>query len=309
MEKVHDDLIHFRCAACKIDFDAVPGDTVPTEHPSCPDYYAACPQCGGRAPEYWRMRNLRRSYARVNGKKPGPATEAGRAVALSNLSPPDAAGIARLKIAALRHGMYARTAQWYPAIPGSRWCGHCDVDPAYCRKQPACLKQTELFMRHKIAFDTRDPGLFRELRAETTANVQAIINMMIGDIVSRGVTLSKPDWFVGEGGAVTFVDDPTGDSRFVQQFYAHPLLKHLTDMLQKMGMSLTDEGMTVKQQEEDATMRGHIEEEQAGRDTLLGFQQQQAENLARLSELFARSRERVKTDPVLVGYQEGEEDA
>lgn len=294
------EVVHFKCGHCRWDFDSDKFETrEATEDSAYPwEYFATCPKCGTESPEAGQYKNVRHMLA--TRKTTGPKTAEGKAAIADNgfrTHPLTAQQKQFTRLNALRHGAYAATVQFYPARPGSQWCGNCEISPEYCRQQPACIKNAELFMRHRLAFESNDASLLRSLRADLHANIEILINMMIADIVRRGVTLERLDWHVDANGAVQFVDAPP-------QVYAHPLLRTLSDMLGKVGLTLGDSGMTERQADDTGSLPGNLQPGSAESEE--EYMRRQAEQLEALQGMIERSRERVKSDPVLIEYQDGE---
>lgn len=300
------DHVRFYCRACRHRFSRSP-ETVEDDpereyHPY--RYSATCPACGetaGQAP--WEIA-LMASY----GKHTGPKTPEGRARSSRNLDGhPTPEESLRTRFNAMKHGLSARVATYFPARPGKYpHCTDCEYLNAGCGDMPACLKRTELFMRHQIAFETGDPGLLADLRADTQAAIQAIINDIILAVVSEGVQIKTPEWAIDKDGRIRIAQytDEEGNDRVIHKLYAHPLLKTLTDFLAKNNLSLADLNMTPKGQGEQEILRGYLDDEGQTRQGLLEHAEKQSALLESLSAQIERSRERTKRDPVLIEYSE-----
>lgn len=290
--------VTFRCRPCAWTFDAEPArieeEPEIEQHPW--SYYAPCPHCGEECAELAQHRNLRLAL----GKHKGPANP----YWLDGKRTMTAEQKARNRFNGMKHGHAAKVATYFPAKPGSQWCGGCDVDIDYCRAQPACIRNAQLILRHQIAFETKDPSLLRELRAELHGQIQVMINMMMLDIFRSGVSIEKPEYYFDASGKMCFIYDENGKPVTIP--IANPLIKHLTDLIQKMGMSLEDLGMTEKQQVEETQLRGYLDTQRVNQDSLLEHQERQSKALELLSEQFARSRERLKRDPVLLEFSQEE---
>jgi hypothetical protein len=112
------------------------------------------------------------------------------------------------------------------------------------------------------------------------------------------VLIKKPDWYADQHGRVHFVIDEDGAA--VSSFHSHPLLRTLTEMLGKVGLSLADSGMTDRQAEEDEVLIGQLGGKQRTDEAALEFQSRQTAALENLAELIRASREEVEKDPVLL---------
>jgi len=241
------------------------------------------------------------------GKHTGPKTKEGKAAVSSNLAGhPTPEESLRTRFNAMKHGLRSTVATYFPAKPGSySQCQTCDIDWNECAGSVACMKRTELFMRHRIAFESRDPGMLTDLRADMQANVQAIIDDIILAIVSDGVALRNPAYdFDKDGGFhIAQYEDPlTGQMKVIEDVKAHPLIKALSEFLTRNNMSLADLSMTPKVMDDNEVNMGNLAEEKNDRQTLLDYQRQQTDSLNNLSDMINRSRERSEKDPVVVEY-------
>ncbi len=283
--------VNFHCRSCGHRFAADPSrvedDAERPEHPFV--YFAPCP-CGAEAEQAAWERNLLRAWASATG----PKTPEGKARVTSNLDGhPTPEEAKRTRFNALKHGLTARVATFFPAAPGRYvQCEGCDHLDSCGQVSRACLKRAELFLKHHVAFETRDPGLLTELRSDTQAAIQALISDMILTIArDGGPRLISPEWYQDkETGTVRLVKwtDEHGTERQVMKFDAHPLLRHLMDFISKNSMTLADMGMTPKVIEEDHEEMGRLADRRQAREDLTDFQRRQAEGLARLTELIER---------------------
>lgn len=309
--------VTFRCAVCRAQWRAAPDrveDDPEAEHHPWRYFAARCTECDNVDIEQaaWE-RNLMKAHASATG----PKTPEGKAASARNLvGHPTPEEAKRTRFNAMKHGLFSKVATYFPAKPGQYpHCTGCQWLRNGCGEwdHGACLTRTELFMKHRIAFETRDPGLLVELRADLQANVTALLDDMVLAIVRSGVELRSPEWYTDKEGVlhVAHFFDPDGRMRTIEKIEAHPLLDMLFKALSRNALTLTDMGMTPKVQEDHDMVRGHIEAQGDDRETLLGYQRQQTEQLARLSEMIERSRHQAARDPVLLEHQqaEGEDDA
>jgi hypothetical protein len=294
--------VHFHCRSCGRRFEAEPSvreDPDAQWHPYA--YSAECPECGTEAAQAAWERSLLKAWANATG----PKTPEGKAVVTANLAGhPTPEEALRTRFNALKHGLYARVATFFPAKPGRYpHCEGCEHRYSTCGvSAPACLKRAELYLKHHIAFETRDPGLLMEMRSDTQAGIQALINDMILIIAQDGgPRLLSPEWYTDkESGAVRLVEwtDENGDVHRIMKHEAHPLLKHLMDFISKNTMTLADMGMTPKVQAEEEANLGHLEQEKRERESLTDYQRRQAEGLERLQALIERGG--AKREPALI---------
>lgn len=309
MGKVRDQLaeVRFHCQECGLRFEAAPArlEDAPQDEWHPWRYFAPCPDCGAESPQEKQQRHLLKCWARATG----PKTAEGKARSAANLDGhPTPEEALRTRFNALKHGMEARVATYFPARPGQySQCRGCEYF-ATCHTYTACQKRTELFLRHDIAFKGGDPRLLTDLRAALHANLQALMDDMLLAIVQDGVRLKSPQWYYDNDGhfhLAAYIDERSGQKEVIYDITAHPLLKLLIEYTSKLGLTLTDLGMTPKGQEDGETLRGHLDSQGQRQETLLEYQRQQAAALTQLGTLLERSRQQAEKDPVLVEYQRG----
>jgi hypothetical protein len=303
------DSVRFHCDECDARFDAAPARVVDAPedawHPW--HYFAPC-DCGAEAHQEARQRHLLKMWASATGPKTAEGIER---VTRNLAGHPTPAETMRTRFNAMQHGVAARVATYYPAKPGKYpHCENCEYRKSICAQQVACLKRTELFMKHHIAFETRDPSLLTELNAELQAHVRALISDMIMIVLQDGPRIETPEWYfdikTGEFHFVTFFEPGSAEMRQVMKLQAHPLLKILGEWLTRNGMSLSDMGMTAKGQDESDTIKGHLAGHTAREETRLEYERRNTEALEALRGMIDRSRESAKRDPVLIEYDRGE---
>ncbi|NHQ81582.1 zinc ribbon domain-containing protein [Chromobacterium vaccinii] len=299
----------FRCPACGNTFDAAPGrveDAPEFEHHPFA-YFAECTRCGEEAAQAPFHKSLVKAWANSTG----PKTPAGKAASARNLEGhPTAEEALRTRFNALKHGMTAETAQYFPARPGKYpACSSCDVDPGYCAKQPACIKQTQLFMVHHAAFEQRNPKHLTPIYSSIQASITAIIQQILQTIIADGVKLEHPAWAVTREGDIVigeYNDFDTGEKRIIMETKAHPLLKPLQEFLSRNNLALSDMGMTPKAIEQEEQGMGRLAPAGDGQKTLSleDYAAKQAESMAALRALADRANARKQRDPVLIEYQQ-----
>lgn len=302
------DSVSFRCNPCRHTFDAAPDavedDPSAVHHPY--RYIAACPYCGqpsGQAPYH---KGLLKAWANATG----PKTAEGKAATARNLDGhPTPEEAKRTRFNAMKHGMNAETAQYFPAKPdGYAACASCDVDRDYCRSQPACVRQTQLFMVTHAAFEQRNPKHLMPIMASMQASIVAIIQQILQTIIADGVKLETPAWAISREGDVVlgeYDDIATGQRHRIMEVKAHPLLKPLQEFLSRNNLSLADMGMTPRVIEQEEQKLGRLQQGD-GPPTLSleDYAARQAESMAALRVLAERANARKQADPVLVEYQQ-----
>lgn len=303
--------VQFRCLACDRIFDATPSrvEDAPEDawHPW--RYYAPCPICDEECTQSAQARHLLKLWA----SSTGPKTPEGKARSAANLAGhPTPEEAQRTRFNALKHGLDARVARFWPARPGKYpQCLNCELFiSAKCRAGDPCQKKTELFMRHHIAFETGDPKLLGELRADLHANLTAIVEDLIHAVIAEGSTLKTPEWYYDKDGGLHFVqykDDQSGDMVQIYKIENHPSIKLIGELVSRFGLDLNSQGMTPKVQDDNDVVRGFLDSKTEEAGALLEHQQRQTVALEHLTDMIERSRQRTARDPVLLEHQAGDD--
>lgn len=305
------DSINFHCGACGARFQARPArvDDAPelAHHPYA--YFAECPDCGEESPQAAWERALFKAWALATG----PRTPEGKAISAANLDGhPTPEEAIRTRFNALKHGLSARVATYFPARPGKYpHCEGCEYLETTCAEHVACLKRMELFMRHHVAFDSGDPVLLNELRGDTQAGLQALINDMIFTIAADGgPRIKELQWYHHEGKSyLAKWTDKSGAVHNIYELKAHVLLRPLIDFISKNNMALGDLSMTPQGRDEQDMIEGHLAGQQQGRENLLDHTRRQTSALEGMREMIERSQEKTKRDPILIEHEGAPTDA
>jgi len=299
--------INFYCKPCYRSFKAEPGrveDALEQEHHPFA-YFAPCPLCGEECEQVHWERSLLKAWRNATG----PKTEEGLAATAANLEghpTPDEA--LRTRFNAMKHGMSARTATYFPSKPdGYSFCQGCDVDRVFCAAQPACMKKTELFMLHHAAFEQRNPKHLMGIYADLQASVFAVVQQIIQTIVADGVKVSEVVWDRDAEGNVRVAEyvDEDGKRRIIHEnVMAHPLFRPLAELLTRAGLSLSDMGMTQKVIEAEEDELGRLVHEQTDQEGVDAFRKRTMELLAGMADKVQRANQLTNNDPKLIEYQQ-----
>ena len=302
--------VSFHCKNCSFRFKASP-DSVneapdSAHHPF--DYFAVCPECGETAGQAAWEKNLLKGWEKATG----PRTVAGKAKSSKNLEGHPTRDESKLtRFNAMKHGLSARVATFFPAKPGKYpHCNNCNYFEDCSVEASACLKRTELYLKHQIAFETSDPRLLTEIRSDTQAGIQALINDMILAISQDGgPRIKELQWYHDKDGVCHLARwfDSEGVEHQIKEIKAHPLLRHLIDFISKNSMTLNDFGMTPKSQDEHDLVEGFLDDKGEKRDSLLDFQEEQKRLLEDLGEKIERSKQITRNDPILIEHGESDD--
>ncbi|MDP2398874.1 MAG: hypothetical protein Q8M53_11015 [Burkholderiales bacterium] len=297
--------VNFHCKPCRRTFDAEPARTEDNpdqeHHPFT--YFGDCPDCGQETPQSGWDRALQKAWQNATG----PKTEEGKIATAKNLEghpTPDEAR--RTRFNAMKTGMHAKVATYYPAKPDSySFCSSCEVDRTWCKSQPACIKQTETFLLHHAAFDQRDPKKLQGLHSNFQAAVFTVLQQILQTIIADGVKITAPQYYTDKEGVMIiaeYFDPETKQNKIIQDIQAHPLFKPLGELMSRNNYSLADMGMTVKVIDQQNDDMGRFAATEAARDNLLEFQQRQTQALERIAGMVDRGRKETDRDPVLLEY-------
>ena len=309
------DRVNFRCGVCRSSFSAAPElvEPAPEEAHHPWRYFATCPNCGmeNQPQAHWE-----RSLLKAHQLATGPRTPDGLAATAANLEGhPTAEESLRTRFNAMKHGLNARVASYFPAKPGGyAFCARCDVNRVWCGEQPACVKQTELFMLHSAAFEQRNPKVLAKLHGDLHAALVASLQMCLQAVLGDGVVIKTPRLELrpsphaeDEGAminmAVSYVDD-SGQVRYVYDYAANPAFKPIADLVTRLGLSLSDLGMTIQAQEDEAEqLRGRLGGHAKAPEALEAFSDRMAATLEKLPGVMAAAKAAADSDPVLLAHQ------
>ena len=240
----------------------------------------------------------------------GPKTKEGIAAVTENIAGhPTPEEAKRTRFNAMTHGAYARVASYFPARPGAyQHCEGCHHLNNGCGEQPACLKRTELYLRHQAAFQAGDPAMLTDLRADLHARISAIIDDITLAIIRRGVEIETPQWYYDKDGVFHLAKykNKYGEEIILKEVRQHPLLKTLGEYIGKIGLSLGEQGMTPKVQEDHDIMRGHLDSASTTPETLEAYQATQTSLLEQLKEQITVSQKEKARDPVLIEHKQAD---
>ncbi len=302
--------INFHCKDCHYRFEAQPdliADAPWLEHHPF-EYFANCPKCNSSVGQAAWEKALFKAWT----KSTGPKTAAGKAAVTENIKGhPTPEEAVRTRFNAMKHGLFARTATYFPAKPGKYpQCEGCDL-LVTCHTQVACLKRTELFLEHQIAFETQDPALLTKHRAGTQAAVQALVNDMVLAIAEDGgPRLKSPEWYYDKDGGFHLAQfkDENGNIVQIPKIEAHPLVKLLMDFINKNAMTLADMEMTPKSRDEADAIKGYLDSKEAeSQQSLREYQRQTAKGIEDLRGMIEASQAKTRRDPVLIEHGQHEE--
>ena len=308
------DSVNFVCTVCRHAWSARPDLVEPDPEPERAHhpyaYFGTCPVCdaSNQPQAAWE-----RALVKAHGLSTGPKTAEGLAATSANLEghpTPDEA--LRTRFNAMKHGLNARVANYFPAKPdGYTFCSRCDVDRDWCAEQPACVKQTELFMLHSAAFEQRNPRALAKIHGDLHAALVASLQMCLQDVLGNGVMIRSPKLElvpdadgVMRNQQVSYIDEK-GVTRYLYEVQSNPVFKPIADLVTRLGLSLSDLGMTIKAQEdEESALRGQLGSEAKPLEQLADFSQRMASVLDRMPDVIARARASAEKDPVLLEHQQ-----
>ncbi|MES1977285.1 MAG: hypothetical protein V4451_04570 [Pseudomonadota bacterium] len=299
--------VNFKCGKCRHSFSAIP-DLI-EDHPEAEHhpfrYLAHCPNCDA---EHQPQASWEKALLKAHQTSTGPVTAAGKAASSANLAGhPTTEESRRTRFNAMKHGMAAETATYFPAKPdGYAFCKGCDVGRDWCREQPACVKQTEIFMMHHAAFDQRNPKVLTRYHANIHAALMSTLQMCLQAVLSEGVLIKQPRVEMDRNGTPVTLTYTGEDGRkaYIYDFVSNPAFKPLVDLVSRMGLSMSDLGMSVRsaEGEEEKTM-GVLKLDDTKKETLSAFNQRLIEASQAARALIEQSQADVRKDPVFIEHQ------
>lgn len=314
--------VDFKCQDCGHEFTRAPSLTEDDpDRPWHPYYYIApCPRtdCPNPAAEQDpQQRSLLKAWAHATG----PKTPEGKAASAANLEghpTPEETKITRLN--ALKHGAFARTANYFPARPGTyascTVCEHygntCIKDPPSGHKNPiGCYKRAEIFVQYQIAIDAGDPSILRSFFADNQAAIQSVLNeMLLQMAIDGGPRVKEPAWYHDKDGGFHLAQykDENGDYVQLYELKAHPLAKLIMEYMDKNDLTLADMGMTPKVQQEQELLSGHLASDHASQEKADEYRQRQLDNAEMLKGFILNAQKRLEKDPVAIEHMQSDDD-
>jgi len=299
--------VDFRCGVCKHAWEDEPDvveDAPELEHHPY-RYFGDCPVCHAeRQPQAAWARALMKAHQMSTG----PKTAEGLAAVRKNLEGhPNSEAVLRTRFNAMKHGMAAKTATYFPAKPdGYSFCTQCDVNRTWCGQQAACSKQTEIFMLHHAAFESRNPRVLAGIHADLQAGLTAMLQMLMQQVLGDGVVITQPRVELdreGNSQTLSYLDE-AGKRQYIYDRQAHPALKAISDFVSRLGLSMNDLGMTVRAAEpEEADAGGVLKLDDKTRETLVEFNQRMLGAMGNARSMLAAADKATKEDPVLVAHE------
>lgn len=299
--------VNFKCTKCGKAFEGEPDlvEPLPEQdwHPF--DYFAHCTHCGA---EHQPQASWERRLVKAHQHSTGPKTPQGKKATAANLvGHPTPEEALRTRFNAMKHGLTARTATYFPAKPDRySFCKTCEVDRAWCKEQAACVKQTEIFLLHHAAFDKRDPKVLGGLHADLSAALMASLQMCVQEVLGDGVIIKQPRVELTREGApvtLTYLDE-AGQRQYIYNYQSHPAFKPLTELVSRLGLSMSDLGMTVaRADDEDPAAQGKLRIDDDQMEGLAAFGERMLKATEDAKALIREAATMTKNDPVLVDFK------
>jgi hypothetical protein len=299
--------VDFRCGVCKHAWADEPDLIEPApeleHHPY--RYFGDCPVCHA---EQQPQAAWARALMKAHQLSTGPKTAEGLAKVGKNLEGhPNAEAVQRTRFNAMKHGMAAKTATYFPARPdGYGFCKQCDVDRTWCAQQAACVKQTEIFMLHHAAFESRNPRVLAGIHADLQAGLTAMLQMLMQQVLGDGVVITQPRVELDRDGNSQTLSylDADGKRQYIYDRQAHPALKAITDFVSRLGLSMNDLGMTVRAADpEDEGAGGVLKLDAKTQETLSDFNTRMLGVMSGARDMLAAASKATREDPVLVAHE------
>lgn len=299
--------VNFRCGVCKHAFECAPDliEDNPDQswHPY--SYFGDCPKCHAEAqPQAGWERALLKAHQHSTGPKTPEGIEIVKANIAGHPTPEEAL---RTRFNAMKHGMNARTATYFPAKPDRySFCSTCEVDRTWCSQQSACVKQTEIFMLHHAAFEQRNPKVLAQLHGDLQAALTATLQMCLQEVLGQGVVIKQPKVELSRDGSpvtLTYLD-ANGELQYIYDYQSHPAFKPIEALVSRLGLSMTDLGMTVRAADgEEEEGMGRLQLDKESLESLNSFGQRMLKATENAAALISQAQHFSRNDPVLVEHQ------
>lgn len=250
----------FWCSHCRHRWEAEAERVEPsTDSPHPFEYFATCPKCDTESNESPQLKALYKAWLNLTGSNSPEISN-------KNLTQPDPS---RTRFNGLKHGMHAKKATYFPAKEG-RYpeCESCDYAEE-CEVSGVCLEASKVQMMVQRAVDEKDPRALADLMKDSQSKMFVLLQRMFGQVFADGVVLEAPVFSSTKDG----YDLVTYEGKQVFEKSEHPLLKRLLDMVQKNNLSLADLLLTPKTNEEADVMRGQLDGEAEGRQSLQQYRE------------------------------------
>lgn len=257
----------FICGTCQNKFSSTEYEQFDfperVEHPY--EYTTSCPVCRSEAKLNPVQLNLFKAWLATSNPREGEA--------LANIREGNKKKDTSLsRFNALTHGLTARVARFFPAREGKyAACETCEYLNNGCGQvSTSCMKRAELFLQYELATENKDPNMLNKLMSDTQAGLMAIQTDMMAEIAQTGVVIHDPVHFndkeTGKVRLAEITNPETGETQILTEVRDHPLLKRLIEFVQKNNQTLADMQMTQRQQEEEKTLKGFIEQDEESRE-------------------------------------------
>lgn len=303
------DRVTFRCGVCRYTWAAAPDLVEPDEAPEAAHhpfrYFGHCQACDAKnQPQAPWERGLLKAHQAATG----PRTPEGKAATTANLAGhPTPEEALRTRFNGMKHGLNARVATYFPAKPdGYAFCRQCDVDRYWCSEQPACVKQTEIFMLHHAAFEQRNPKVLSRVHGDIHAALVASLQMCLQAVLGDGVVIKTPKVQLDKDGNSVALSwtDAAGNEHPIYEYMANPAFKPIADLVTRLGLSLADLGMTQKAaDDEDAQLKGRLGLHGQVPEDLSSFSGRMLAALEKLGGTIEQAKKEAAADPVLLEHQ------
>lgn len=287
------DTTTFRCFKCyqnhELQIERVEARPDLEPHPF--EYYAHCPTCKSELKEAPFIKNLYKAWL-------NPTGTGSPEISSKNLPAPSDP---RRKFNALKSGLFAKKAKYFPAVvgryPECDSCEHSNI----CEEGGVCLEISKVRMMVAHAFDSKDPAFLQPLFQDLQADVFVLLQRLILQALQDGVTLESPVWSGTKEGYVLVKDD---EGNQIVQKELHPAMRAIAELLQKNGLSLADLQLTPKTQADHAAAMGNLAQAAGERVSVQEHRERMAEKADKFLKQLAGATAARDRDPIFQEHQE-----
>ena len=214
------------------------------------NWYAVCPGCG----EWIRAnRHYYANLGKMHAAQTGPRTAEGKR---------------RSALNGMKHGLNARPQHMLaPANGKYDICRDCEsADECKAGTLKYCPYKTDLLARFMAAYENGEVKDMKPFAGLTQGRLYMILEMMLAEVMEKGVLLKSP---LVSGGTVVEYTDKDGNLQRIDQYSANPLIALLGKVMSDLGMTSDQQVMNPAKADGTDDMDGSLKVEKTDVHTFM----------------------------------------